>query len=361
MSALHRNTKIFFFVLILICLPLLNCDRQVIAPPESAGASLLRLEGAAMGTSWHITIAQKPGSGLSAEAVKSKVEKRIQEVEGAMSTFIADSEVSRFNARGADEPVKVSGQTVAVVEKALEIARATGGAYDPTVWPLVRLWGFGDKDADDGPPSAEEIEEAAKLVDYTAVNVDRENSTLTKTRAGVSLDLASVAKGYGVDRVWELLDSLGCADFMIEIGGEVRTKGKNPDGVLWRIGIDRPRIDSAPGQELQTVVHLSGRAVATSGDYRNYRTVEGRRISHTIDPRIKGPITHNLASVTVIAPTCIEADALATAADVLGPVEGMKFIESISGVEAMLITREDDARFEVKMTKGFGKYTQGSN
>ncbi len=348
-----------------LCAASLGCDRQVVVPSESsktqnpAGETQLshrNFQGAAMGTTWRATISHAKISEDQADQIEKKIKDVIQEVEGAMSTFIPDSELSVFNKSGANIPVKVSPGTLNVVSKALQIAKLTSGAFDPTVWPLVRLWGFGDNKVGDNVPTKAQIEKAAELVDYRAMIVDKQNETLVKTREGISLDLASIAKGYAVDRVWEALDSWGYTDFMIEIGGEVRTKGKNITGMPWRIGIDKPRFDKGPGEELQTVVHLSGEAVATSGDYRNFRSVGGQRVSHTIDPRLKGPIRHNLASVTVISSNCLDADALATAANVLGAAEGKKLIESIPDAQAYFITRVNEKSFEVSMTSGFAKY-----
>jgi FAD:protein FMN transferase len=359
-----RASRVVFLIFAL-CVASPGCDRQVVVPsgssktPDPAGETQLshrNFQGAAMGTTWRLTITQAKISEDRADQVEKKIKDVIQEVEGAMSTFIPDSELSIFNKTGANIPVKVSPGTLNVVYKALQIAELTSGAFDPTVWPLVRLWGFGDSEVGDNAPTNAQIEKAAELVDYRAVIVDNQNETFVKTREGISLDLASIAKGYAVDRVWEALDSWGYTDYMIEIGGEVRTKGKNITGMPWRIGIDKPSFDKGPGEELQTVVHLSGEAVATSGDYRNFRSVSGRRISHTIDPRLKGPIRHNLASATVISPTCLDADALATAANVLGAEEGKKLIESIPDAQAYFITRVDEKHFKVDMTSGFAKY-----
>ncbi len=250
----------------------------------------------------------KPRSGSAVDAVDT-----------AMSTYQDDSELSRFNRHGT-EPFEVSDSMIEVVSEAQRIAELSSGAFDITVGPLVDAWGFGPDPGGD-PPDADTI--AVLLADngFRRLDVDPEQRTLQKENAAIRCDLSAIAKGYAVDRVALGLTDLGLVDFMVEIGGEVRAVGRNAVGEAWRIGIERPEAGS---RGMWSAVALADAAMATSGDYRNYYEKDGVRISHTIDPRTGRPVTHRLASVRVIHPSCMTADALATAISVLGPEEGRR-------------------------------------
>ncbi len=316
----------------------------------------LAFEGESMGTTWHAAIVCPPASQEEYHKLNSGIEDVLENVNRLMSTFRDDSDVGRFNLAEANVAVPVSADTLTVVLKALEIAQRSGGAFDPTVEPLVNLWGFGPKIKGDQSPKQEEIDAAAALVDYRFIVPDTAGKTLMKTKPGVQLDLSGIASGFAVDQVCRYFDSLGYADYMMEEGGEVRTRGKNRMNDDWRVGVDKPVIGANQGDVLQIVLALSGKAISTSGDYRNYREVGGRRVSHTIDPKRKGPVTHNLASVSVIAADCMTADALATAANVLGPEKGLRFIEDLPGVEGYFIVRTAPDAYQFMQTSGIGKY-----
>lgn len=319
--------------------------------PRPAAREHVLLEGPTMGTTWHVTVVG-PGVAASGEALRSAVQSALDLVNQAMSTYDPDSELSQFNRAPAGVPVPVSEPTVRVMRRALEVAERSGGAFDPTVLPLVLAWGFGGNDRTE-PPTIEEIAIAADLVDYHSVVVDTDARTLTKVRDGTCADLSAIAKGFGVDQVCRALDDAGRTDYLVEVGGEVRARGKNPRGADWRVGIDRPDPAIERSGAIQTAVAISGVALATSGDYRNFRVLDGQRVSHTIDPRTGHPIRHALASVSVIAATCMDADALATCVNVLGPEAGLEFIEAIPDTEAYLIIRQPAGTFEVKATPGF--------
>ena len=242
-----------------------------------------------------------------------------------MSTYRADSEVSRFNRAVPGEWFAVSADTAAVVATALEVHQGSGGAFDITVGPLVDLWGFGaGSKATDRVPSDAEVAAAAARVGSDALRVRADPPALFKS-ADREIDLSAIAKGFGVDRAALWLEGNGVANYMVEVGGEVRTRGRNPQGEKWRIGIEAPEL-LQQGHAIAAVA-LSGESVATSGDYRNYFEAGGRHYSHTIDPATARPVEHALASVTVVAADCKTADALATAIDVLGPDKGLAFAE----------------------------------
>ena len=295
--------------------------------------------GSAMGTEFTVKVVVPEGAELSQEMVAAAVRGAVDEVDLAMSTYRPDSELSRFNRHGT-EPFPASDALREVVTEALRVAELSGGAFDITVGPLVDAWGFGPSLRDE-PPGEVEIAALLAATGSEHLVVDPERGTLRKLRPGLSLDLSAIAKGYAVDLVTERLLELGLDDHMVEIGGEVRAVGVNADGRLWRIGVERPE---AARRSVWTAVPLDDLAMATSGDYRNYVERDGVRISHTIDPRTGRPITHALASVTVLEPSCMTADALATALTVLGPDEARTLAQR-EGLAVMLLVRDPAGGF----------------
>ncbi|MDP6979921.1 MAG: FAD:protein FMN transferase, partial [Myxococcota bacterium] len=221
------------------------------------------------------------------------------------------------------------------------VSRDSGGAFDVTVGPLVAAWGFGATDRAPEPPSDAEREALEERVGFAKLRVDPEGNTLSKLHPDVSCDLSAVAKGYGVDRIALLLERKGHRDHLVEIGGELRAKGTRLDGRVWRVGIERPDALTRTSRE---IIDLRNISLATSGDYRDYYEVDGRRISHTIDPRAGHPIDHRLASVSVLHPQAAWADALATTLNVLGPHAGFRFAEE-RNLAALLLLREGDGEF----------------
>ena len=288
-----------------------------------------RYRGETMGTYLELTF-----SGCRA-GVPEAVARALAEVEAQMSHWRGDSEISRFNMTPAKVWMSVSPALAKLVAEAGQISASTGGALDVTVAPLVDLWGFGPAGRGD-LPTAEAVAEARQRVGFQKLEVRSEPPALRKQTPGLMVDLSAIAKGHGVDRVAAVLTGFGCRHFLADIGGEVRALGRNPQGRAWRIGIERP--DGGVWRRL----YLSDQAVATSGDYRNFRQRGPERISHTLDPRSGMPVTHNLASVTVVAETAARADALATAIAVLGPTAGFEFARG-KDIAALLILRRADA------------------
>ncbi len=315
------------------------------------GRETYAFRGATMGTYYAVKVA---ASGLSEERlaeVRTMIESELEDVNAKMSTWVEDSELSRFNRHAETTPFQVSAATFEVVSAALEVARLTGGAYDVTVGPLVDAWGFGAT-GEVPDPSDEEIRRLIDSVGHGKLELDPAASALRKLRGDLSCDLSSIAKGYAVDRVAEALSAVGFGDLWVEIGGEVRAAGRNGEGRLWRLGIERPQLE--PGA-LQRIVSLDGATAATSGDYRNYREHQGARISHIIDPRNGSPVHHRLASVTVVHPQCMIADALATGLMVLGPEEGRELARR-EELAVLFLVREGDGFREV-MTPAFEALT----
>lgn len=320
------------------------------ASPPDPVASTLVLRGETMGTYWVARIVvggpdESVPEVADRRALRDAVQDELDRVNALMSNWLEDSETSRFNRHDSTEPFEVSAATLAVVREALEIGRIADGALDPTVEPLVRAHGFGG--AEEGEPPADD--ELAELRQYVGLELleaepaerESEAATLRKLDPRVRIDLSSVAKGWAVDRVVERLGELGHGDLLVEVGGEVRVRGRNAEGEPWRLGIESPQPSLGPGQSVQRIVELEEGALATSGDYRNYREVRGERISHILDPRTGRPIRHRLASVSVVQPTCARADGLATALMVLGPAEGFALAVE-EDVPALFLVREDD-------------------
>jgi thiamine biosynthesis lipoprotein len=244
-----------------------------------------------------------------------------------------------------------------VMQFSLQLAEQTQGAFDPTVEPLVNLWGFGPDGRRLSPPSPDEIAHMQKKVGYRQLSMPTIR-TVIKQHPEVQLDFGAVAKGYAVDEVTHLLYRMDYQDMLVEIGGEVRAEGVNMEKNPWRIGIQKPHFGALPGQELEGIVSLSGWAMATSGDYQNfYEDKQGRVYAHIIDPRNGFPAGHSLASVTVICRNCMMADGLATALYVMGPQEGLAFINNWKDAEALFVERQQDGTFSHRMSTGFKDVT----
>jgi thiamine biosynthesis lipoprotein len=268
-----------------------------------------------------------------------------------MSTYVESSELSRFNRAAASEPFSLSSDTFDVFQLSQQISEQTGGAFDITVGPLVNAWGFGPE----GPGemlSDKELSRLRKTVGYRRLTLDPVAKTVTKDNAKVYCDLSAVAKGYAVDRVALALDDLAIANYMVEIGGEVRTSGVNADGVPWQIGIEVPT-ESASG--VQTVISLENMALATSGDYRNFYEKDGVRVSHTIDPSTGRPVQHSAASVSVVHHECAYADAFATALMVMGPDKGLAFADEI-GLPVLFLVHGDNGAIKERPSSAYTKF-----
>ena len=306
------------------------------------------LHGATMGTQFAVKVVADPDQPGSYAAVRSLVDEQLAFVDERMSHYRPESEISRFNRFEGTTPFPVSDATFEVLTEAQRVAVLTDGAFDVTVGPLVEAWGFGVSARQD-PPSRAEVEVLRDRLGFDLLHVDASGPTVRKDHPQLAVDLSAIAKGYGVDRVADALEAAGFGRYMIEVGGEVRTAGLNDRSMAWQIAVERPESGT-----LQRVVPLSGWAMATSGDYRNYYEWEGRRVSHTIDPRTGQPVQHDLASVTVVARNCMLADALATALTVLGPEEGLRFAVA-RDVAALMLVRDSEGGFEEQLTPAFDR------
>jgi thiamine biosynthesis lipoprotein len=312
--------------------------------------SHLDLHGATMGTTWTVKLVDV-GSQYSQDEFEQGIQAILDDVNAKMSTYKQDSELSLFNQSAPGNWFAVSKDTWQVVKRALEISEMTGGSFDITVGPLVNLWGFGPEPAGSIPPTAEQIKDALDETGYQKVQVSEDAPYAIYKDSSVSLDLSAIAKGFAVDKVADFLESRGVKNYMVEVGGELRVKGYNRKGTGWRIAIESPQKD-------RRVVHRTlepGKmGVATSGDYRNYFEQGGDYYSHTIDPATGHPVTHSLASVTVLMPTALDADALATAFSVMGDRLTMQLAEQ-GNIPVFLIVKEEGGFREVH-SRSFQQY-----
>lgn len=279
------------------------------------------LQGKTMGTTFNVKLYPKPEQ-LQNNNLFELVNDELIRINSLMSTYIEDSELSRLNQTKAGEPMLLSADNMIVLNESQRLFEASGGAFDVTVGPLVNLWGFGPDGRVTTQPSEQALMAIRDRVGMDLLTI--EGNSVTKQHDNLYVDFSSIAKGYGVDQVANLLEGLGITDYLVEIGGEIRVSGQKPDGSAWRIAIERP---IAEAREVQMVIEPKNLALATSGDYRNYFEVDGVRYSHTIDPTTGKPITHNLVSVSVLHPSSMTADALATMLTVLGPVAAIEYAE----------------------------------
>ncbi|MBB1487506.1 FAD:protein FMN transferase [Oceanospirillum sp. D5] len=313
-----------------------------------------KFSGHIMGTTYNVTVVMKPEKEKIA-ALAEGMHQVLVDVDRKMSTYKPDSELSRFNKLLAGEALIVSADTGLVVQKALELSSDSDGAFDPTVGPLVNLWGFGPDLRPDRQPDEKALSEAFERVGYQAVSsriLGDGRYQLNKSK-DIYLDLSAIAKGYGVDKVADYLMQQGYTAFLVEVGGEIRVNGLKPGNSRWRIAIEKPVSD---GQVVQSVIGITDISVATSGSYRNYFEEDGQRFSHTIDPETGRPVTHKLASVTVLHEDCALADALATTLMVMGPEKGMAYARKNKLAVYMLV--KSDNEFRVDQTQVFSDLVQ---
>ena len=314
---------------------------------DGAGSGDWTFRGPTMGTAWTVKIADPGLDDRSRETVAETIQTVLDQVDQRMSTWKDDSELSLLN-RHTDGPYQVSDELMDVLVRAAEIHRLTGGAFDITVGPLVNAYGFGP----DAPPQVPTEDELKALKNHTGMDkliLNRKDGTVSKKNPDLYCDLSGIAKGHAVDRVADALEGLGHTRYMVEVGGEVRTRGRNAAGEIWRIGVEQP--DPARRQTGR-VVPLLDTALATSGEYRNFYEVDGVRYSHTIDPRTGRPIDHRLASVSVLRPSCMSADALATGLNVLGPDEGYT-LAMTHGIAALFILEHGNGSLIEHATPAF--------
>ncbi|PNK60648.1 FAD:protein FMN transferase [Psychrobacter sp. FDAARGOS_221] len=303
------------------------------------------IEGETMGTSYHITF-QQP-KDVDEEQIKQSIEQRLQAINDSMSTYQEDSTISKFNRLAAGQSLTVDPYFIKVLQDSKQVYQSSGGAFDPTIMPLINLWGFGSVmtvERLQNPPSEADINSAKSLIDFDSIKLSGDQ--LSKNKEGVQLDFSAVAKGYGVDVIADVLKSeYKINNYMVEIGGEVATSGVNQKAHSWQIAIDAPIIDSSVSERVTIAAIRQPKSVgnlhiATSGNYRNSVIFDGKRYSHTIDPTTGQPIAGGAPSVTVAAESVSIADAWATALTAMSYEQALKSATD-NDVAAMFIIPKD--------------------
>ncbi len=336
---MHRKLYIPLLSIVAIaCILLYRCSMG------KGQRSMVSNEGTIFGTLYHAKY-------LSDKDLKAEIEAELQKVDASLSMFNPKSTISLINRNETDKADEMLSE---VLQLSFIINKATNGAFDPTVAPLVNAWGFGFKSGQ--LPDSTQVDSLLALVGLSHIHL--QDGKLTKDNPLSILDFSAIAKGYGVDRAAQVLRDRGIKDFMVEIGGEVVTEGVNEKGKPWRIGINKPDDDStSTNAELQDIVSLSGKAIATSGNYRNFYISNGKKIAHTINPMTGYPAQQDILSSTVLAPTCAEADAFATAFMVLGLDRAKQVLKSLPQLEAYFIYSDQQGNYQTWQTEGFIQLT----
>jgi FAD:protein FMN transferase len=299
-------------------------------------------EGGIQGTSYHITYQSPDNINF-----QDSIAQLLQKFDLSLSSYNPNSILSRINRNESN--VNVDKYFTDVFKKSVDINKISDGMFDITVGPLVNAWGF-------GPERKKHIDSLVidSLLQFVGMyKVKLENNHINKANPGIKIDVNAIAQGYSCDVVAAFLEGKGCHNYLVEIGGEIRAKGKNPNNETWRVGIDKP-IDNnlVPGQELQVVVKLKNRSMATSGNYRRFYIENGTKVVHHISPKTGYPVTSNLLSVTTVADDCITADALGTACICSGLEKSKEIIKKLGNVDAYLIYTDEKGKYQVYMTEG---------
>ncbi len=340
---------------VLLCLaflcPLLSADvNGLTRKPDPT----IEITGTTMGPIvFNVTVVQHDdgAEGVTRELLEPRVNETLERVNSLLSSYLDDSDVSRFNRSESTDWFDVDPETAAVVARAIEISELTGGAFDVTVSPAVALWNFG-AGSDSGEqqlPSSSNVDAVRELIGYEKLSVRLDPPALKKEMAGVQIDLSAIAKGYAVDAVVETLRDNGCTNFLVEVGGEAYANGLAPSGNRWQLGIERPvtngrTADGSP--QLSDIAELNNQALATSGDYRNFHLIDGRAYSHTIDPTTARPVVHMTASASIVAVDCMTADAMATALMVTGAARRAALCEETSMASLVFVRSDPDPRID---------------
>jgi len=288
--------------------------------------------------------------------IQDGIEAQTRIVDTSLSTYIPTSIISQINQD--KENVVLDSLFIRVFNCGKTVYNKTNGAFDMTVTPIVNAWGFGFTDSTHVDSTI--IDSLLQYVGFNMINIEKKY--IVKTKKGIMLDGSAIAKGFSIDYVAEYLESLGIKNYLVEIGGEVRTKGVNKHNKVWTVGIDQPIFDeSASNRELQEIVSLKNASIATSGNYRQFYIRNNVMYSHTINPKTGYPVKHSILSASVIAPNCMTADAYATAFMVLGVEKAMEIANANSELETYLIFQNTDKSISIQMTKGFEKYILKNN
>ena len=323
------------FVFIFLLLIFVACQEK---------AQYISNEGFIYGTIYHISYESPDGKDLQAE-----IEAQMNKLNRSLSTFDSISIISKVN---RNEEVELDDYFLAVFNKAMEVAEKSDGAFDITIAPMVNAWGFGFKNKE--TITNELIDSLKTITGYKKIRL--ENGKIVKDHPNIMLDGSAIAKGFACDLIGNLLEKKGSKNYMVEIGGEVVAVGKNKKGKTWSIGISEPNDNEIfTGQQLKAIVKLPERALATSGNYRNFYVEDGKKYAHTIDPKTGYPVQHSLLSATVLADNCMTADAYATAFMVMGLQKSIELAKRISGIDVYFIYADEEGNYKTYASPGFKK------
>ena len=314
----------------------------------SSPEPIISLSGSTMGTTYHIKVVSNK-SLPEPQLLQAEIDMALEVVNDQMSTYRADSELSKFNQLQVQQSVSVSADTIKVIKEGMRLYNETDGALDITLGPVVNLWGFGPDKRPISEPTQAQIDAAKAKMGIHELSVN--GLTLTKHNADLYVDLSSIAKGFGVDKVAALLDKYHVSGYLVEIGGELNVKGTKSDNTPWRVAVEQP---TSEGQAVQQIIEPGTMSLATSGDYRNFYQENGERFSHLIDPRTGYPIKHQLASATVLHSSCMTADGYATAMMVLG-TEASLALAKKNNLAVMLIEKQEQG-YQVYYSDAFKSY-----
>ncbi len=307
-----------------------------------------------MGTSYTIRLVHPVIDSVKINSLKVEIDSILVEINRQMSTYILNSEISLFNQMSENTVINISDGFAKVINRSIYWGEMTSGAFDISILPSVLLWRRGKSDREYEaawePPTDLNVFLRSMMIGYEKIQLNQRN--LVKAFKGQMIDVNAIAKGWGVDQLFDFITDNGFTRFMVEVGGEVRTMGKNNKGKPWRIGIDTPVAGSLPGDQIYAIVSLSDQAMATSGNYRNFYEYEGVKYSHIIDPRTGAALESNILSVTVTGPNCMDADALATAMNVMTLEDGKVLVEFLDGFEALWIIENQDGTMKSIKTSG---------
>lgn len=310
------------------------------------------LDGFTQGTTYHI-VYEQPYSPLfifnrEANDYQDEIDSLLIDFDRSLSAYLPGSIISRIN--NNDQNVRIDSMFREVFNKAREVTKISNGAFDITIGPIVNAWGFGPE-----LPKKTDSTLIDSLIQFVGMDKVRiEGNRLIKSDPGIKLDVNAIAQGYSVDVIADFLRDKGVKNYLVEIGGEVRTAGTKKKNIPWKVGVDKPYDNNIfPGRDLQVILALEDKSMATSGNYRKFYKENGIKYAHSINPKTGYPVRHKLLSVTVTAEDCMTADALATAFMVMGMEKSLKLVNQLDGVEAYFIYSDDKGDFCTKLTDGF--------
>jgi thiamine biosynthesis lipoprotein len=328
-----------------------------VASSLAADLPLTTWEGRTMGCTYTVKIVDARLSDQQIESLQAEVDQQLNEVNRQMSHYQPDSELSRFNRYPAGTPFKVSSDFARVMRISRDLHDRSGGAFEPTLGPVINLWGFGEMTDVRKVPSPDQLQAALKNTGIEHVTLTT-NNELIKNIPGLGVNLSAIAKGFGVDQMASVLRRHALTNFYVSIAGEVFAQGHNPNGDKWHVGISAPVSNWRIGDPVAAVVNLSGQAISTSGDFQKFFFDEhGRRLCHIFDPHTGWPVQHNLGAVSIVADSSMMADGLATTVFVLGADKGLRFIESCTNAAALFIVRESEDKFRTIPSSRFEAMT----